>query len=278
MTLTRLGGGVSEVRLSRPSALNAFSRASFAELLAVLERVADDPQTRAIVLSGEGPAFSVGLDLKDHAEMLSVAPGGGDPARRGLMLRRRIAQYQRAISALEACPQPVVAAIHGACIGAGVDLVAAADVRVASQCAMFSIREVRLGLAADLSTLQRLPRLVGNASALNELVFTGRDFGAAEALALGAISGPVEADAAAVRERALALARCIAQLSPVAVAGTKANLLFARDAGTAASLEYAAAWSGFALQSADIAANVAAFSSRKAATSPSTPPVFEDLK
>ena len=134
---------VVEVRLNRPEKSNAFSQAMWAELRAAFQHLArvDDP-CRAVVLSGAGRNFTAGLDLQDHVSLLAPQPGG-DPARRAFALREMIRAYQETITAVEHCPKPVIAAVHGACVGAGVDLISAADIRLASADAWFSIKEVR---------------------------------------------------------------------------------------------------------------------------------------
>jgi enoyl-CoA hydratase/carnithine racemase len=150
----------------------------------------------------------------------------------------------------------VIACIHGACVGGGVDLVCAADVRFASADATFVVKEVEVGLAADLGTLQRLPRLVGNDSLVRELAFTARPWPAEEAARHGFVSA-VLPDRDAMRARAMATAQRIAALSPVAVSGTKAQLNYSRGRPVADGLAFAAAWNSGMLQTGDIAVSAA---------------------
>ncbi|OXB51870.1 hypothetical protein ASZ78_007018, partial [Callipepla squamata] len=148
---------------------------------------------------------------------------------------------------LEKCPKPVIAAVHGACIGGGVDLVSACDIRYCSQDAWFQVKtdsvspnatqEVDIGLAADVGTLQRLPKIVGSQSLVNELAFTARKMMAPEAQSCGLVSR-VFPDKAALLQGALELAAAIAARSPVAVQGTKVNLLYSRDHSVPDSLRY----------------------------------------
>lgn len=278
VTLTEAAAGVLEVRLNRPDKANALCRRSWAALRAAFEAAAATSTCRAIILSGAGRHFTAGLDLTDHAELVAGSGGGGggaaapDPARRAFALHGLIRSYQVAVSALERVPQPVIACVHGHCVGAGVDIIAAADVRLASADATFCVREVALGLAADVGTLQRLPRIVGSASWVAEVALTARRFSAEEAAARGLLSD-VLVDADALRARALALARAMAAHSPVAVQGTKANLVFSRDRPVADGLAYAAAWNAAMLQTGDIAiAAMAAMGGRGAA-----PPTFADV-
>jgi delta(3,5)-delta(2,4)-dienoyl-CoA isomerase len=130
---------------------------------------------RCIILTGNGKGFCGGIDISDQTFFSRIS--GEDPttdlARKSLAFRPQILEMQSAFTAVEECPVPVVAAIHGACIGAGVDLVCCTDIRICSPNAKFSIREVRLGLAADVGTLQRLPKLMGFSSRVRELCLTG---------------------------------------------------------------------------------------------------------
>lgn len=231
---------VVEVRLNRPDKSNAFNQAMWAELREVFQGLArvEDP-CRAVILTGAGRNFTAGLDLQDHVSLLAP-DAGSDPARRAWALRDMIRAYQDTITAVELCPKPVIAAVHGACVGAGVDLISAADVRLASSDAWFSIKEVcsprrcgcrspppsvatpallsqvDIGLAADVGTLQRLPRVVGNGSIVRELALTGRRWPAEEAAGHGFLSR-VLADRDTLAADALALAVGIAAKSPVAV-------------------------------------------------------------
>jgi delta(3,5)-delta(2,4)-dienoyl-CoA isomerase len=261
LRVARHGAHVFEVALARPEKLNAMSSAMFSELGDVFRALSATAACRAVVLTGgDSRAFTSGLDLIDHAPLLGggAAASGADPARAAAVLRRTLERYQAALCAVASCRSPVFAAVAGACIGGGVDLICAADVRVVSACATFSVREAALGLCADLGTLQRLPRLVGSDSWAREVCLTARDVGAEEALARGFVSQLLPSPAAA-RECALALAARVAALSPIATLGTKANLNFARDsgAGLSASLAYQSAWSGASLQTADIPTSIA---------------------
>jgi delta(3,5)-delta(2,4)-dienoyl-CoA isomerase len=257
--------GVVTVTLNRPDKSNAMNRAMWRELREAFAAVDGDPDARVVVLSGAGKHFTSGLDLADHAEVLL---GGGDakadPSRTAWRLHGFIEAYQASVSALERCRKPVLAAVHGACIGGGVDLISAADIRYASADATFCIKEAALGLAADVGTLQRLPRVVRSDSWAREAVFTARAFGADEAAREGLVSR-VCVDAAALREAALETARRVAALSPVAVQGSKVNLNYAREHGIARGLEFQAAWNAAMLQTADIPAAAEAMMTRGAA-------------
>lgn len=261
LKLVSHGAHIVEVALHRPRVLNAMSGAMFSELRLAVGELSQQPTLRCILLTGgtESRAFTSGLDLQDHAALLSGggegAPAALDPARQGAQLRRVLQRYQAAVSSLSSCRAPVIAAIHGACIGGGVDLVCAADIRLASACAVLRVAESRLGLCPDLGTLQRLPRLVGSDSWAREVCLTARDVGAEEALARGLVSG-LFAGVGELREGALAMAARVAALSPVAVLGCKANLNFSREHGERAGLGFQAAWSAGQLLTEDIAESV----------------------
>jgi len=243
---------VWEVRLNRASAGNALSSSMFDELHAVFAALgARSHPCRAVLLTAEGKNFCFGLDLVEHAPLLSLS--GADPARAGFAMREMIDRYQRSVGAVAACLKPVVAAVSGACVGGGVDLVAACDVRVASADAWFKVAEAEVGLAADLGALQRLPRALGESLA-RELALTARRMPADEAARAGWLSPAVAADAAALREQALALVTRMAVLSPVAVQGTKAILNFSAGRTVEDGLAFAAAHNAGALQTGDIAA------------------------
>ena len=263
---------VFEVVLSRPAAANAMTSGMFSELEAAFTALgARAHPCRAIVLRGAGKMFSAGLDLVEHAPLLAGGGGGGgggDPARRAWLLRDTITAYQRSVNAVEACLKPVIAAVHGGCIGGGVDLVAAADIRVASGCAYFAVAEAQLGLAADLGSLQRLPAIMGSDSLAREMALTARRVAADEALRAGLLSA-VLVDAQALLVHAHALAARIAALSPVAVQGTKLCMNFSRGRPAGDGLAFTAAHNAAMLQTSDIAAAAgAAFGGKAAASFP----------
>lgn len=177
---------VFHLYLNRPSHRNALSSDFFTEFPKALYSLDQNPQVHVIILSGVGHHFCSGIDLsslsstfKDHSS--------GDRGRSGEKLRRHILGLQDAITAIERCQKPVIASIHGACIGAGVDIVTACDIRFCTKDAFFSVKEVDLAITADLGTLQRLPSIVGYGNAV-ELALTARRFSGLEAKELGLVS------------------------------------------------------------------------------------------
>ncbi len=249
-------GHVAEVVLCRPEAGNAFDARLFSELAAALEMLDGDDRCRAVVLRARGKAFSHGLDLAaattDFGPVLSEGLAGAR-----LELRRLIHRLQGQAGAPAAMRKPVVAAIHGWCIGAGLDIAAACDIRVCSADARFSLREARVAMVADLGSLQRLPRIIGDA-ATRELALTAKDIDAARAAQLGLVS-QVLPDRKACHNAARAEARLIASLSPVAVQGVK-HVLAQQDGLTVEQgLDYVATWNAAFVQSEDLKEAIAAF-------------------
>lgn len=255
-----IDGYVAHVRLNRPEKLNAMGPEFWDDMPGVFAEIDQNRDIRAVVLSGAGRSFTAGLDLMAMMPRLPFGEGPPDGAKQA-RLHQMIRDMQRAITCVERCRVPVVAAVHGHCIGGGVDLITACDVRLASADAKFSVREVRLAMVADMGTLQRLPAIVGQGVA-RELVFTGRDFDAAYAERIGLVNR-VLADADAVRSEAFDVARAIAENPPLAVQGAKAVLNEAQRYETDRGLEYVASWNAAHLINQDLGVAVAAFVSKE---------------
>ncbi|XP_023395659.2 delta(3,5)-Delta(2,4)-dienoyl-CoA isomerase, mitochondrial-like isoform X2 [Loxodonta africana] len=269
-------GHILHVQINRPEKRNAMNKAFWSEMVECFKKISEDADCRAVVISGEGKMFTsdeetkaqrrkklqrAGIDLMDMAPVL-LQPQGDDAARRSWYLRKIISRYQETFSVIEKCPKPVIAAIHGGCIGAGVDLITACDIRYCAQDAFFQVKEVDIGLAADVGTLQRLPRVIGSQSLVNELAFTARRMMADEALSSGLVSR-VFPDKEATLDAAFTLAAEISSKSPLAVQGTKVNLVYARDHPVAAGLEFAHNWNMSMLQTDDVLKSVQAAMEKK---------------
>ena len=221
------------------------------------------PEARVGVLRGAGAQFTAGIDL---GLLAGLAAEIADPCdgRAREKLRRVILDLQDTVSAIERCRKPVLAAIHGACIGGGIDIATACDIRYCSADAVFSVREVDVGLTADVGTLQRLPKLIGEGMA-RELAYTGRNFNGARsardrASSTAATTRPAEL-AAGVGE----IAAAIAAKSPLAVRGSKEMITYARDHSVADGLNYVATWNAAMLMSADLGEALAAARERRPA-------------
>uniref|UniRef100_A0AAY5KFS9 Delta(3,5)-Delta(2,4)-dienoyl-CoA isomerase, mitochondrial n=1 Tax=Esox lucius TaxID=8010 RepID=A0AAY5KFS9_ESOLU len=230
------------------------------EMVECFTQISGDPECRVVVVSGAGKVFTAGIDLMDMASVFQHE--GGDVARNAWNMRRIIAKYQESFTVIERCPKPVVVAVHGACIGGGVDLITACDIRLCTQDAWFQVKEVDIGLAADVGTLQRLPKVIGSRSLVNELALTARKMYADEAKDSGLVSH-VFPDKEAMMAGALEMAREIAGRSPVAVQGTKVNLIYSRDHSVAEGLDYMATWNMSMLQSEDIVKSAVASMEKK---------------
>ncbi|KAL1769228.1 delta3,5-Delta2,4-dienoyl-CoA isomerase, mitochondrial [Sigmodon hispidus] len=260
LQVTTVQKHVLHVQLNRPEKRNAMNRAFWRELVECFQKISEDSDCRAVVISGAGKMFTAGIDIVDMASLLQ--PQGDDAARIAWYLRDTISKYQKTFTAIEKCPKPVIAAIHGGCIGAGVDLITACDIRYCAQDAFFRVKEVDIGLAADVGTLQRLPKVIGNQSLVNELTFTARKMMADEALDSGLVSR-VFPDKDAMLDAAFALAGEISSKSPVAVQGSKINLIYSRDHSVDESLDYMATWNMSMLQTQDIIKSVQAAMEKK---------------
>ena len=246
-------GAIARLTLDRPERRNAMDRGFFRELQTHFERIERDAAVRVVVLEARGASFSAGTDLMDAAAIAGI-----DSDEKLLAI---IADMQQAFDAVEACGKPVLAAVHGHCLGGGLDLVCACDVRLAEKSAVFGLREVCMGIVADLGVLQRLPPMVGEARA-RELALTGRDFDAGEALQMGLVSRLCD-DVQHLQGETMKLARRIAANPPLAVKATKTVLNFSRDRTTAEGLRLAARQNLALLKTEDFKEALAAFREKR---------------
>ena len=249
-------GHVVWLTLCRPERRNAMGLAFFKEVTDHFRRIDEDPTVRAVVIRADGKSFTAGLDLMEAGAML-VGKGADDRE----ILRKKILELQESNNAIERCSKPVIAAVHGHCIGGGVDLLCACDIRLASADALFSIRETRLAIIADLGTLQRLPHIVGQGW-FRELALTGRDFTAAEALQMGFVTRVCQ-DREALIQAAGELAQEIAARAPLTVQGVKETINYSRDNGVYPGLAYVAQKNAAALPSDDLMEAVTAFMEKR---------------
>ncbi|MBP1124804.1 MULTISPECIES: crotonase/enoyl-CoA hydratase family protein [Pseudomonas] len=257
--VVELSGNVAHVQINRPEKINAMNAAFWREIVEIFQWVEDTDAVRAVVLSGAGKHFSSGIDLMLLAQVANDL--GKDVGRNARLLRRKILELQASFNAVDNCRKPVLAAIQGYCIGGAIDLISACDMRYAAEDAQFSIKEVDIGMAADVGTLQRLPRIVGDGM-LRELAYTGRQFGAEEARSIGLVNR-VYPDHASLLAGVLEIAREVAAKSPIAVTGTKAMLSYMRDHSVNDGLEYVATWNAAMLQSNDLRVAIAAHMSKQ---------------
>jgi enoyl-CoA hydratase len=253
---------VAEVTLLGPGKGNAMGPDFWRELPLVFGELDADPEVHAIVLTGSGANFSYGLDLP--AMMPHWAPLLADRAFAAPRTKflDEVRALQDAVTSVAACRKPVVAAVSGWCIGGGLDVIAAADVRLASADAKFSVREVKVAIVADLGSLQRLAGIVGEGH-LRELAYTGKDVDAARAEKIGLVND-VYPDQATVLAAARELATEIAANPPLVVQGVKDVLGQQREPHVADGLRYVAAWNAAFLPSEDLAEAAQAFLERRA--------------
>lgn len=257
-------GGVATVRLERPEAANALDRTLWRELRDTFTALDADPGVRVVVLAGAGKHFCAGIDLSMLGEIQGMAPDGADPGRAREALRRLILDLQDVLTTVERCRVPVLAAIQGVCVGAGLDLAVACDLRYATPRTKFSLKEVDMGLAADVGVLQRLPRIVGEGRA-REMAYTCRDVRGPEAETMGLVNACVEVDdPEALVAHVQEIARALAAKSPLAMRGTKHAITYARDHSVADGLDQIATWNASALISDDLTEAVTAFSQGRA--------------
>lgn len=258
-------GAIAHVELARPEKLNAMDGAFFAALGETFRGLGSDSGVRAILLSGRGRHFTAGLDLNWAAGQFAPSPDAGRWSERQ---HRDILALQAAVNAVEEARPPVIVAVHGGCIGGGVDLACACDLRVASSDAWFQVAEVDVAITADLGTLQRLPHLIPG-GIVRELALTGRRMDADEAARWGLVNRVV-ADREAAIAAGLELAGVLAAKSPMAVAGTKASLNHGRGRTVADGMAQVALWNAATLANGDLHA---IFSAKATGT----PPAFADL-
>jgi len=252
---------VAEVVLDRADRLNTMAPPFFRSLRQAFEEIDADAQVRVAVVWAEGRMFTAGLDLKEaFAGLGGVAAGTDGPSSQALRnfdLYRLIRDWQDSISAAERCRKPVIAAVHGHCIGGGVDLVTACDIRLCSRDATFSIRETKMAMVADIGTLQRITGVVGKGMA-REMAYTGKRIDARRALTCGLVNDVLD-DKEALLQTARAMADEIAANSPLAVQGTKTVLGYSEQHGIEAGLEYVAQWNSSFVQSNDLGEAMQAF-------------------
>ena len=243
---------IGNLVLSRPDELNTMSRDFWVELGEVLEVINRDSDIRVVVMSSTGKHFCAGMDLNAFTNGVDNIPDDKKPdhARIGEAVYRVAKELQEYISTLEKIRVPVIAAIHGGCIGGAVDMVTACDIRLASDDAFFCIQEINIGMAADVGTLQRLPKIIPD-SKMREMAYTGRRMYAEEAKEAGLVSATYGSQEELL-EAANKLASEIASKSPVAIYGLKAVMNYSRDHNVNDSLEYNALWSGAMLSQKDM--------------------------
>jgi enoyl-CoA hydratase len=254
MSYTRLAltieDRIAHLQLNCPDEYNRMPPAFWSEFPAALEAVDRRGDVRALVVSSTGKHFTAGMDVTAFTGSREQA---WDRGRAGEAARRHLDRLQQVFTRLETLRMPVLAAVQGGCVGGGVDLIAACDVRYCTADAFFCIQEINIGLAADVGTLQRLPKLIPD-GLMRELAYTGRRMPAREALERGLVNRVFDTQADML-EGVTAIAREIASKSPLAIMSTKHLLNYGRDHSVADTLSYQQVWMGAVSQGDEIAAH-----------------------
>ncbi|KAG4419900.1 hypothetical protein IFR04_006937 [Cadophora malorum] len=245
---------VAHVQINRPAKLNAYHEEMWIEMKTVFDTLSLSPDIRAIIFSGAGDkAFTAGLDVQAASQqgVLKQQEGAADVARVAVGIKRHVQEFQDCVSSIEKCEKPVICVLHGFSFGLAIDMSSCADIRICTKDVKLAVKEVDIGLAADIGTLTRLPKIVGNHSWIKDVCLSARVFGAEEAYRVGFVSQVLENKEKAV-ETALKMAELLASKSPVAVQGTKELLNHARDHTVASSLRYTGVWNSAAIQTEDV--------------------------
>ena len=262
LTLDR---GVALVQLNRPRKMNAIHRLMWDEIRLAFRQLSETKEARVAVLCGAGPHFCAGIDVAMLADAASLGENSGQetcPGRLREKLRLSVLELQDVVNTIELCAKPVLAALHGVCYGAAIDIATACDIRYASEDARISVKEIDLGLTADVGVLQRLPRVIGEGMA-RELAYTAREISGREAREIGLVNRCF-----ATREELLEgvtqIARTMAEKSPLALRGCKEMFRYTRDHSVSDALNYIATWNAAMLISDDWTEAMAAFREKRA--------------
>lgn len=253
-------GTIATIQLARADKRNAMGMAFWDEFPAVVDEVCADPEVRVIIVAGDGRDFTVGLDLVETAPFFMKTAQRGVAGRAQVM--GMVKKMQHAFNVLEETDIPVITAVHGWCIGAGIDLITAADIRLGTADSRYSVRETKVAIVADLGTLQRLQKVIPRGIAA-EWALTGKDVNAAEAHRVGLLNH-VYADQETLMAEATKMAQEIASNSPLSVRGTKAVMRYSADRPTSEGLTHVALWNTAYLHSEDLMEAITAFQEKRA--------------
>jgi len=251
-------GGVAVLWLNRPEKLNALSEDMWDDIPVAIMDLDADRSVRVIIVAGRGRAFTVGIDI---GMLASLQPTADSSAAASKQIYHEVKRLQHTVSCLAESLKPVIAAVHGYCLGAGVNLISACDIRLAAADAVFSIRETKMGLVADIGALQRLPHIVGTA-VTTEMALTGADYDAPWALERGLVSA-VSEDHDGLIERARGIAAEIAANSPLVIEGVKRVIANGSSRSIEEGLDYVARWNSAFLMSNDLVEALSAFTEKR---------------
>lgn len=249
-TLTvHIADHIATVSFNRPEKVNALNKLAWQELRTAFEELDTNPDARVVILQGEGKHFCAGIDLE---LLMAIRQETADDCEGRVRekIRAFVKLLQAPINAIEQCSKPVLAAIHGGCIGGGLDIVAACDMRYSTEDAYFTIKEIDMGMVADLGSLQRLPKLISDGMA-REMAYTGRKMYGAEAKDYGLVNSTYT-DRDSLLEAVKGIAAQIASKSPLSIRGSKEMLRYSRDHSVEDGLNYIATWNAAMILSNDL--------------------------
>jgi enoyl-CoA hydratase len=259
---------IAHIRFNRPEKANSMIPEFWRELPEAVDRISNDAEARVIVISSAGKHFTAGMDISVFMSNALDAEAS-NPHVSAEAFRHKVRMLQDTFSCLERARQPVLAAVQGGAIGAGVDLVTACDCRYASADAFFCVQETAIGMTADVGTFPRLTKVIPEGWA-RQMAYTGERLPASKAKEIGLVN-EVYPDADSLLDGVMAIARQIAAHSPLAVTGCKAMANYARDHSTADALDYIGLWNAAMLRPDDIREAYMAKSEKRA-------PAFDPLK
>ncbi|MDB4103511.1 crotonase/enoyl-CoA hydratase family protein [Acidimicrobiales bacterium] len=273
---------VGMVTMIRPERSNSMIPSFWTELPAIVDELSNGGNVRAMVLAGEGRNFCSGMDLEVFGNSETIGGSGDGAKTKGLEISRRNERFrstalklQDTFTALERARMPVLSAIQGACVGGGIDMVSATDMRYTTENAWFSIHEINIGMTADVGTLQRMPKLVPE-GIVRELAYTGRRWSAEEAKAAGFVN-EVYPDHETLLDAVMNVAGEIASKSPMAVWGTKQTMHYTRDHSVSDGLEFIANWNAAMFDTDDMAEAFTASIEKRGAEFPDLWPLSDGL-
>lgn len=240
---------IASVAFDRPEKANSLHKEAWKEMQTIFEHMDENPEVRVVVLSGEGKHFCAGIDLSMLMD-IGAYSGHDCEGRKRELVRKFILELQNNITSIEKCRKPVLAAIHNGCIGGGLDIVTACDMRYCTEDAFFVLKEVDMGLVADIGTLQRLPKLI-NQGVASEMAYTGRKVLGNEASEIGLVN-KVYTDKDTMMTAVMSIARMIAEKAPMVIRGTKHIIQFTRDHSVNESLNYMATFNAAYLFTDDL--------------------------
>lgn len=256
-----IDGQIAKIILCNPKKLNSMGVTFQSDLIAAVTEVDQNSDVRAAVLFAEGKSFCAGLDLMSMAMVEPALMNVPSPAADKGKILKLIRDFQYSMTVIEKCKKPVIAAVHGHCIGGGLDLISACDVRIASKDAVFSLREAKVAIMADLGSLQRLPRIIGEGHT-RQLAYTAEDIGAERALRINLVNDVYE-DRGEVIAKALEMAKTIAENAPLCVQTSKEVMNWNRGRTIEDSLEYVAVRNQVLLPSEDLMEAVQSFMEKR---------------